>query len=40
MMEAIAEYYGLTLDELKSESRKKELVLARGVAMRVAKRSF
>lgn len=40
MVAKVAEYYGLELDEMMGESRKKELVQARNIAMRMAKKSY
>lgn len=40
LVESIAEYYGLSLEDILWESRKKEVVSARSIAMRVAKKNF
>ena len=40
MVQNIADYYGLTMEDLLADSRKKELVQARSIAMRLAKKSY
>lgn len=40
MVQNIADYYGLTMEDMLADSRKKELVQARSVAMRLAKKSY
>ncbi len=39
-IQKIADYYGLSSEEMLASGRKQELVLARSIAMRVAKKSF
>ena len=36
-MKTVAEYFSVTLDQLKAKTRKKEIVMARQVAMYFAK---
>lgn len=40
MVQTIADYYGISVEEMRSDNRKKELVLARSIAMWIAKKSF
>lgn len=40
LVEMVGEYYGISVQDLKSESRKKEITIARQVLMMLAKRYF
>jgi chromosomal replication initiator protein len=40
LVERVADYYGLSKDEVMGDSRKKEIVLARGMCMAIAKKQF
>lgn len=40
LVEMVAQYYNLSVNDLKSESRKKEISNARQILMLIAKRNF